>query len=199
MCSMIRKANMCLLSIVCGLLITGLVQAANHTTSDQAYQHKGAKSHSQKTNKRIQKLAKQLNLTDEQQQMIANNMKASIEKMKATKQQLQSIRHQIKQLQQQGYFDDNIIKKLARQQGDAVTKLTMLRLQSRQFVFSVLTPEQREKYKAIQKKRAQKRSKSAKDGDRSRGYQRKAPSSIKQHRQDKRHDLNIQQSTDSVN
>lgn len=99
------------------------------------------------------RLAQKLDLTTAQQQAISQKLTPIGEKMQQAVSQIQSSRSQLQAFMLKGDFTNSKIKGLAKQQGDALAQLTLLRMQSKQAVFSSLTPEQQKAYLRMMKKR----------------------------------------------
>ena len=137
------------------LAIAGITcaQAGSHQSSmhdDNTQMQQGSE---QASDTQMSRLTQKLNLTPKQQQTISQKLTSIGEKMQDAVSQIQSARSKLQALRLQGDFTNSNINDLAQQQGDALTQLILLRMQSNQAVFSALTPKQQKMYLRMIKKR----------------------------------------------
>ena len=139
------------------LMVMGIAsaQADSHggnisdTAGNMQMQHDGGNQQGQK----LQRLTKKLNLTTDQQQAISAKLTPIRAKKQQYMSQIRASKQQIMQMMMQGNFDNSKISQLAKQQGDTMAQLTVLRAQMKQAIFSSLTADQQKAYLAMMKNR----------------------------------------------
>jgi Spy/CpxP family protein refolding chaperone len=149
--------------ITSGALITaGLAYAQpnnNMTSPNSAYSNNTAagkqmRMHGNKGMKDpMSRLAMKLNLTQEQRDTIRAQIEKSRPDMIKYRDEMINSEQSLRQMMISNNFDKATISKLAKQKGDAVAKLTELRMQNKAAMMKVLTPEQLNKFKAMQQQR----------------------------------------------
>ncbi len=91
----------------------------------------------------VDRMAKKLNLTDDQRTQIEAIVMGSKQQMSDQHDQMQANREQLKALMQQGPFDETEVRKVADTQGDLQADRIMQRAQQRAKINAVLTDDQR--------------------------------------------------------
>ena len=93
----------------------------------------------------VERLAKKLELSEEQRTQIEGNMAASKQQMKDQHDKLRANRKQLRSLTMQNTLDEAALRKLADVQGDLKADMIVLRAQQRAKINGILTGEQRAK------------------------------------------------------
>jgi len=101
----------------------------------------------------MDRLAKKLNLSDAQRQQIKHIMEKNREEMQQYRQQFTDNMQKLRAASTMDNYDAIQIDKLAKLQGDAFAKITVLRLQSKHDMMQVLTPKQQTKFKEMLNKK----------------------------------------------
>ncbi|HMS38981.1 MAG TPA: Spy/CpxP family protein refolding chaperone [Pyrinomonadaceae bacterium] len=98
------------------------------------------------------RIAKELNLSDEQKTQIKQIMDAEKEKIKPIFESLKENRQKMQALTADRNFDEAKVKQLADEQGSLTSLLIVEKERTKSQIFQVLTVEQREKAKAMKEK-----------------------------------------------
>lgn len=93
----------------------------------------------------VERLAKKLDLSEEQRSQIEDIMAASKQQMKDQYDKLRVNRKQLRSLTMQSPFDEAALRKVADTQGDLKADMIVLRAQQRAKIGEILTKEQRAK------------------------------------------------------
>lgn len=93
----------------------------------------------------VDRMAKKLDLSDDQRTQIEGIMAASKQQMKDQHDKLRANRKQLRSLTMQNTLDEAALRKLADAQGDLKADMIVLRAQQRAKIGDVLTKEQRAK------------------------------------------------------
>ncbi len=112
------------------------------------------------------RIAKELNLSDEQKTQIKQIMEAEKEKVHPIFESLKENRQKMEELTANGNFDETKVKQLADEQGSLTSLLIVEKERTKSQIFQILTAEQREKAKAMKEKfeeRMKERRKNRKD------------------------------------
>ncbi|MBX7220490.1 MAG: Spy/CpxP family protein refolding chaperone [Blastocatellia bacterium] len=109
--------------------------------------------------RRLERMAAHLNLTEDQQTKIKAVFDAEAPAMKQRHQQMAAIRQQIHEINSDGQYHEAEVSKLIGQQTQLLADGMAAREKARLQVFNILTPEQRQKAQearqAMQKRHAQ--------------------------------------------
>lgn len=98
------------------------------------------------------RMAKELNLSDEQKTQIKQIMGAEKEKVQPIFESLKENRQKMEALTADGSFDEAKVKQLADEQGSLNSLLIVEKERTKSQIFQILTAEQREKAKAMKEK-----------------------------------------------
>ncbi len=98
------------------------------------------------------RLAKELNLSDEQKAQIKQIMDAEKEKVQPIFESLKENRQKMEALTADGNFDETKVKQLADEQGSLTALMIVEKERIKSQIFQILTVEQREKAKAMKEK-----------------------------------------------
>ena len=98
------------------------------------------------------RIAKELNLTDEQKTQIKQIMEAEKSKVQPIFESLKENRQKMEALTADGNFDEAKVKQLADEQGSLTSLLIVEKERVKSQIFQILTTEQREKAKALKAK-----------------------------------------------
>jgi Spy/CpxP family protein refolding chaperone len=102
------------------------------------------------------KIAKELNLTVDQQTKLENMWKSFKESNKATREQLQDNRKQLRELMKTDNYSKAQAEQLIKQNAELEAKLKIARLNQMDEMKKVLTAEQQAKFKELREKRFEK-------------------------------------------
>ncbi|MCS6874235.1 MAG: Spy/CpxP family protein refolding chaperone [Pyrinomonadaceae bacterium] len=91
------------------------------------------------------KWAEQVGLTEDQRNQIRQILENERAKLQPLKQEQRQILFQMKDLGKNGYFDEALANQLATRKAEIDKQITIERLRTKASIFSLLTPEQREK------------------------------------------------------
>lgn len=112
----------------------------------------------------LQRMAQELNLTDEQQQKIRAIHDKERDSFKQIGQQMRNNRKALYQLDTTDAGYEGKVKQLARKQGELVERMIVLHSRERAAVHAVLTPEQREQAKKLMQQRRERMKERMRDG-----------------------------------
>lgn len=98
------------------------------------------------------RMAKELNLTEEQKNQIKQIMETEKSKVQPIFESLKENRQKMRDLTANGNFDEAQIKILADEQGSMTALLIVEKERTKSQIFQILTDEQREKAKQMQEK-----------------------------------------------
>jgi Spy/CpxP family protein refolding chaperone len=93
----------------------------------------------------VDRMAKKLDLSDDQRTQIDGIMAAAKQQMKDQHDKLRANREQLKSLMRQSPLDETALRKVADAQGDLEADMIVLRAQQRAKIGDILTEEQRVK------------------------------------------------------
>ena len=93
----------------------------------------------------VDRMAKKLDLSDDQRTQIDGIMAAAKQQMKDQHDKLRANREQLKSLMRQSPLDETALRKVADAQGDLEADMIVLRAQQRAKIADILTEEQRAK------------------------------------------------------
>lgn len=93
----------------------------------------------------VDRIAKKLDLSDDQRTQIEGIMAASKQQMRDHHDKLRANRKQLKSLMRQSPLDEVALRQIADSQGDLQADMTVLRAQQRAKINDILTSEQRAK------------------------------------------------------
>jgi protein CpxP len=99
--------------------------------------------------KRIDRMAKRLNLTETQQEQVKAILTSEWEKAAPFRQQLAETRGKIRQAIETEPFDEAAVRALAESQNQARVELDVSRARAKNRIYALLTPEQREQARRI--------------------------------------------------
>jgi len=160
--------NVILVSLLASTLGFGVAAQANDTEpgkqQGQGYsKHKGGKHHSQKGGKRggnmMKRMAKKLNLTEDQQAQIKTFREAQKETQQALREEQKALRTEMKALDTTSADYDSQVAALADKKANLERKTFIQRSSARQQFSSVLTEEQRTQLKEMKESRKDRGSK----------------------------------------
>ena len=154
------------------LLLTSLIVAAmglgNTAYAEQYYggndgygghqqgKHFGGKR-VKSVERRVERMAKYLNLSATQKQQVKSLMEANKATMQPLREQMRSLHQSLRQLDPASSSFLSQLNSLADQQADLARRMTVARGQNRQQIFNLLTPDQQTKMKNMKDRRMQKR------------------------------------------
>jgi len=118
----------------------------------------------------MQRLAQQLNLTDEQQQKIRAIHEQDRDDFRKIGQQMRDNRKALYRLDTSDAGYEARVKKLARGQGELVERMIVLHSRERAEVRALLTPEQRETAQKLKQQRRDRMKDRMRDGKGDRGW-----------------------------
>jgi Spy/CpxP family protein refolding chaperone len=95
--------------------------------------------------KRVDRMAKQLGLTEAQQKQVKTILASEREKAAPLRQQLAENREKIRQAVEAEPFDEAAVRALAQSQNETRVELAVSRARTKSRIFALLSPEQREK------------------------------------------------------
>jgi len=149
------------LSLIGGLLASGIVLADPHSDAYQKYAssdyHHSADSRSEgqgKEGKRAfwDKMAERLQLTTEQRASIGAIMEKSKPQTAAIREKIRANRKELRELARNAQIDDSRVQKLARERGNLVAELVTERAKTRHAINQILTDAQQEQMKQMREK-----------------------------------------------
>ena len=105
--------------------------------------HMGAEHGSGERGGNVDRMAKKLNLTDDQRTQIEAIVEASKQQMSDQRDKVQANREQLKELTQQSPLNEAEVRRVADAQGDLKADMIVLRAQQRAKINAVLTNDQR--------------------------------------------------------
>ncbi|HEX19571.1 MAG TPA: periplasmic heavy metal sensor [Acidiferrobacteraceae bacterium] len=141
-----KKRNLIIGSLLAGSLALGTIGTANAggEHSGGGFSHQGGKHH---------RIFKQLGLSDAQRDQVFKIMYESkpvkYEKMK----KMHAIRKEMRDAIHSDRFDVKAVRKLAQKKAAILTDLMVLSAQTRNQIYQILTPEQKQKIKELGNKR----------------------------------------------
>ena len=94
--------------------------------------------------KRIDRMAKKLNLTEAQKEQVKAILASEREKAEPLRQQLAENRKNLRKVIEAQPFDEATVRTLAAKQNDARVELVVSRARARSQIYALLSPEQRE-------------------------------------------------------
>ncbi len=130
------------------------VNAGHHSKSERHHNHSDKKP----TIKKVMKQLSKLDLTDDQKTEIKVVVKSGLEKSKGKWQAMRELKKQMKALKHAEPLDEQAIKSLSAEMADIKSDLMIMHINKRKQVTSLLTDEQKEKFKKMKHKRGHKRS-----------------------------------------
>lgn len=151
------------------LLLTGLVTLAMGTggiayaNSDNGYgygKHQGQKRTGMRNHspeQKVEKMAKRLGLSHNQKQQVQSLMTENKAKMQPLREKMRHLKSSLRNLDPSSYDFSSQLNNLADQQANLIRQITIAKGQNRQQLFTILSPEQQTKMKAMKDKRMQKR------------------------------------------
>lgn len=136
-------------------LIAGLASAQPGSADAQGWEGKAdqGKHHA----KRMAKVAKRLDLSDEQQAQWQAMHEEFRTQTQGLRDEMQRNRQALREQSQQGDYDADAIEELAKQRGDLVEQLTVAKAEHRASLKSILNDEQIEQMQEFKDKRKHKR------------------------------------------
>lgn len=117
----------------------------NSASSQQSYQEHGRSFHKHL----MKKMARKLDLSDEQQAEIKKIYRAAKEKKIENKSWLKNYRQQVKQLMLAETFDEQAFLNLRQEYNDNFTNMELSKVKTKHAIAQVLTPEQRKKWQSF--------------------------------------------------
>ena len=105
--------------------------------------HEGKGQHDRGKGHHLERMARRLNMTDEQRAEFATVMEGSREQMTGLRDEMRTNRAKIRDLVSQADFDEAAIRGIAGQQGDLEAEMIVLRARQRSEMQALLTDEQR--------------------------------------------------------
>jgi protein CpxP len=130
------------------LLVVGIAALGQSWAGNGGRWHRG-----DFLNRRIAHLTRALNLADAQQQQVKSLVEAQRPALKGLMQQMASERAQMLAATQNGQFDAAKVQAIARQEGQTLASLIVVREELQSKIYTVLTPEQRTKFDQMQQRR----------------------------------------------
>ena len=132
-----------------------------HSEDDDRYERHSYKGkycdkHGKKSDGRIERMIKHLDLTDEQATQVRSIRDSYQPKMKALREKMKDNRKQLREEMHAETIDQQKVKKLAQTMGDLKAEKIILRAEKRSKIRDVLTGEQREKMKEMKQHRGYK-------------------------------------------
>jgi len=112
----------------------GCERGGHHMGSDHKYGDRGFN---------VDRIAKKLNLTDDQRTQIEAIVEGSKQQMSDRREKMQASREQLKELIQQSPLNETEVRKVADAQGDLKADMIVLRAQQRAKINAILTDDQR--------------------------------------------------------
>jgi Spy/CpxP family protein refolding chaperone len=149
------------LSLISGLLTSGIVLADPHSDAYQKYAssgcHHGAGSRSEGQGMEGKKafwdkMAERLQLTTEQRASIGAVMEKSRPQTAAIREKIRTNRRELRELARNAQIDDSRVQKLARERGNLVAELVTERTRTRHAINQILTDAQQEQMKQMREK-----------------------------------------------
>ncbi len=146
------------LSLISGLLASGIVLADPHSDAYQKYAssdyHHSADSRSEGQGREGKKafwdkMADRLQLTAEQRASIGAIMEKSKPQTAAIREKIRANRKELRELARNAQIDDSQVQKLARERGSLVAELVIERTRMRHAINQILTDAQQEQMKQI--------------------------------------------------
>jgi periplasmic protein CpxP/Spy len=104
----------------------------------------------------VERIANELGMNEEQKTQAKSVIEASKERVKPLMEQMKQSRETVKDLGTDGNFDEAKVNEIANQQSETMKQLFIEKEKTKAQLFAILTPEQREKAKAMQDKFAEK-------------------------------------------
>jgi len=134
--------------LVASIALTGLIGLA---------QQEAGAEHGQMRGHRMHKLARMLDLTDQQKQQLAAQRKTEQERVKPYRDQVEAAQKQIQTDVMSGKFDEAKARSILAETTQARTELALSHARMQAALYSVLTPEQRTKLNERKQKWEQRR------------------------------------------
>ncbi|HEX8733984.1 MAG TPA: Spy/CpxP family protein refolding chaperone [Pyrinomonadaceae bacterium] len=100
----------------------------------------------------LEKIADELNLSDEQRAQIRQTLEAEKTKVQALMETARATHEQLKDLGTDGVFNEEKVNRLSAQQAETTRQLIIEKERTKAAVFAVLTPEQRTKAAELKNK-----------------------------------------------
>jgi len=144
-----NKSSRILLASVLTVSSLGLMTAAlakpfgDGAGCERSGHHMGAEHRKGDRGFNVDRMAKKLNLTDDQRTQIEATVEASKQQMSDQRDKMQANREQLKELTQQSPLNEAEVRRVADAQGDLKADMIVLRAQQRAKINTVLTDDQR--------------------------------------------------------
>ncbi|XQW85393.1 Spy/CpxP family protein refolding chaperone [Thalassotalea piscium] len=145
-------------SIVTVVVFTLSVSSMSFSNAANAHDGLNEKGHhmAKKDHRQFKRMAKYLELTDEQKQEFKTLKEQAKEARNSLKDNMKSYKAQVKVLMEADVFDEVAFKQLHTSYQDTFAEAAMLRAKNKHQMMQLLTPEQKEKAKKMKEKRGKK-------------------------------------------